>query len=213
VKTTPEELGYWFLRLNGFLTIPNFIVHPDDASGQHTDIDLIGVRFPFRSELLRNPMPDFPLFTSIENVPYIVFAEVKQGECGLNRALLHRGNQNVIRVLRAIGVFPEDDIEQMAECMYDNGVCATDNYVVSFLCIGDSENERLREQYPNIPQIRWVEIFDFFVKRFNGYRSIKNHHPQWDGIGKFLYNITAYIRDGQELYNYMQLLWRCTDDI
>jgi len=24
-----DALGYWFLRLNGFLTIPNFVVHPD----------------------------------------------------------------------------------------------------------------------------------------------------------------------------------------
>ena len=29
-----EALGYWFLRLNGFLTIPNFVVHPDTGSQQ-----------------------------------------------------------------------------------------------------------------------------------------------------------------------------------
>lgn len=25
----PERLAFWLLRLNGFLTIPNFIVHPE----------------------------------------------------------------------------------------------------------------------------------------------------------------------------------------
>lgn len=28
-----EALGYWFLRLNGFLTIPNFVEHPLQVAG------------------------------------------------------------------------------------------------------------------------------------------------------------------------------------
>lgn len=27
-----EEVANWFFRLNGFLSIPNFIVHPDTVS-------------------------------------------------------------------------------------------------------------------------------------------------------------------------------------
>ena len=45
-----EALGYWFLRPNGFLTIPNFAVHPDAGSQQGTDVDVLGVRFPYRRE-------------------------------------------------------------------------------------------------------------------------------------------------------------------
>jgi hypothetical protein len=32
-----ERLAYWFLRLNGFLTTTNFIVHREEGMGQHTD--------------------------------------------------------------------------------------------------------------------------------------------------------------------------------
>ncbi len=44
-----EQLGYWYLRLNGFLTIPNFVVHPDVGHNQETDVDILGVRFPLQS--------------------------------------------------------------------------------------------------------------------------------------------------------------------
>ena len=43
-----ERLAYWYLRLNGFLTIENFILHPRTTGKQKTDIDLVGVRFPHR---------------------------------------------------------------------------------------------------------------------------------------------------------------------
>ncbi|HEV3146870.1 MAG TPA: hypothetical protein VGZ47_23485 [Gemmataceae bacterium] len=46
-----EELAYWYLRLNGCFTIPNFVVHPDSGTNQKTDIDVFAVRFPFRAEL------------------------------------------------------------------------------------------------------------------------------------------------------------------
>jgi hypothetical protein len=44
-----ERVASWFFRLNGCLTIDNFILHPDfiNPSGrQRTDADVLGVRFP-----------------------------------------------------------------------------------------------------------------------------------------------------------------------
>jgi len=52
---TSEQLAYWYLRLNGFLSISNFVVHPDTGGQQRTDVDILGVRFPYRAELLFNP--------------------------------------------------------------------------------------------------------------------------------------------------------------
>jgi len=53
MRILSERLALWFLRLNGFMTIPNFIVHPegpreDGAYPQRTDVDVLDVRFPFR---------------------------------------------------------------------------------------------------------------------------------------------------------------------
>jgi hypothetical protein len=58
----PEKVAYWYLRLNGFLQIENFVIHPGRCVGQRTDADLLAVRFPYRAEFLvnhpENPMPD-----------------------------------------------------------------------------------------------------------------------------------------------------------
>src|SRR2546421_2682459 len=62
VEIKSEQLAYWYLRLNGFLSIPNFVVHPDEGRRQRTDVDLLAVRFPYRSENLRRPMRDDSLF-------------------------------------------------------------------------------------------------------------------------------------------------------
>jgi hypothetical protein len=54
-----EKVAYWFFRLNGCMTIENFVVHPDFGGSQRTDADILGIRLPYRSEGLRDsPMPD-----------------------------------------------------------------------------------------------------------------------------------------------------------
>ena len=81
-QMNPEDVAYWYFRLNGCLTIQNFVIHPDWGSDQRTDVDIIAVRFPQREELLRNSMRDdgklFPDRTRIR----IIFAEVKTGLFG-----------------------------------------------------------------------------------------------------------------------------------
>jgi hypothetical protein len=42
---TAEDIAYWYLRLNGFLILRNFLVHGDRQGRIRTDIDVLGVRF------------------------------------------------------------------------------------------------------------------------------------------------------------------------
>ena len=62
VRLDPEKVAYWYFRLNGFLQIENFVVHPGGRGGQRTDADQLAVRFPHRAEFLFDhpdrPMPD-----------------------------------------------------------------------------------------------------------------------------------------------------------
>ncbi len=48
----PEKVAYWYFRLNGFLQIENFVVHPTRQGSQRTDADLLAIRFPDRKEFL-----------------------------------------------------------------------------------------------------------------------------------------------------------------
>ena len=52
-----EELAYWYLRLNGFFLVENFVIHrfekTEDEEHKHaSDADLLAVRFPFVKEII-----------------------------------------------------------------------------------------------------------------------------------------------------------------
>jgi hypothetical protein len=41
-----EELAYWYLRLNGFFPISNFVVHRSLDVPNTSDVDVVAVRPP-----------------------------------------------------------------------------------------------------------------------------------------------------------------------
>ena len=73
-----EQLGYWFLRLNGFLSTVNFVVHPGVGRNQGTDVDILGVRFPWRAEVIEDPLEDHPAFTEVRDRPYFVITSARR---------------------------------------------------------------------------------------------------------------------------------------
>lgn len=118
-QINPENLAYWYFRLNGFFTITNFIVHPEMGIGQRTDVDIFGVRFPYRQELLYSPMEDEFIFTRFQK-PYIIIAEVKTDRCSLNGPWTNSHLGNMQRVLRSFGALCPDNIDAIADQLYRN---------------------------------------------------------------------------------------------
>ena len=184
-----EYLAYWYLRLNGFLTIPNFVVHPDTGRNQETDVDVLGVRFPHRAENLNNPMKDDVYFTRVRNKSLVIIAEVKKRQCDLNGPWTNPGRQNMLRILRAIGAFPEPESDCVAATLYEQGFYESQLYYVSLLCLGGERNNELATRYSKVPQILWPEVLGFIYRRFHEYRNQKVSHPQWDTTGQKLWNI------------------------
>jgi len=45
-----EELTYWFLRLNGFFPVTDFVMHPGNQVDYLTDCDVLAVRPPYVTE-------------------------------------------------------------------------------------------------------------------------------------------------------------------
>ena len=181
-----ERLAYWYLRLNGFLTIQNFIVHPDTGREQRTDADILGVRFPYRAELRPQPMADDGLF--IKDNPYIIIAEVTRGRCKLNGPWTEPQKENLQRVLRAIGAFSEQEIEIVARAVYKSGMFSSDSYHLTLACFGKDFNSSINRDFPAVPQILWDNILEFIYNRFRKYPDQKASHGQWDEDGKNLWN-------------------------
>ena len=197
VDIDSEALAYWYLRLNGFLTTANFVVHPDSGSNQETDADVLGVRFPHRAENLVRPMKDDKFFTEDHGKILIVIAEVKTGRCNLNGPWTQPNRGNMVRVLRAIGPFKSKESELAAKGLYENGSYSNQRYKISLLCFGREKNEDVSQKYPSVRQILWPEVLAFIYNRFREYRREKSSHPQWDKAGHSLWSASDTSTDVQ----------------
>jgi hypothetical protein len=184
-----ERLAYWYFRLNGFLTIPGFVVHPDRGRNQETDVDLIGVRFPYRSENLERPMSDHAWLNSMDEKTLVILAEVKTGVMRLNGPWTNRERRNMLRVLRAVGPLPPSESECASCELYSTGVYRSQLYHITLVCIGGRTNPDLMISHPAVPQITWDEIKRFIYDRFRAYRREKRSHGQWDQDGQNLWNV------------------------
>lgn len=184
----PEQVAYWFFRLNGCLTTVNFIVHPDlvRRAAQRTDVDVLAVRFPNRCELIKScrPMEDHGVFRSDGKVDLII-AEVKSGRCQLNGPWTRPEARNMDRILFAIGAFPRESVPSVAKALYENQYYCDRHFRVRLFALGKEQNDQLS---PQVVQLTWSEVLNFMYARFKDYRREKAQHEQWDRCGSQLYD-------------------------
>ena len=190
-----EHLAYWYFRLNGFFTITNFVMHPDNRGSQRTDADVAGIRFPYRAEFPSGPGGDDPEFLRFVDRPYFVIAEVKKSECRLNGPWTDPGQGNLDDILADLGPFPTDQIPSVAKQLYDNGVSNRGALYCSLFCVGNRISTTVANSYPEVPQRTWTDVVDFIYKRFDEHRLRKLDHQQWDEAGKKLWTIWDHSHD------------------
>lgn len=184
-----EEFASWYLRLNGFLTIPNFVLHPNRPGPQRTDADIIGIRFPFRKEFPGGDVDDSLLKLSASK-PSLYFAEVKSRQMDLNEAWQNRDKKNINRALLAIGLLKsEKSVRETADALYSKGTYDGKSYYCSLLFIGNVDEGRIPSRYDLVPRILWSHIINFVHCRFREFLRIKSDSQQWDDVGKELYRL------------------------
>jgi len=194
----PENLAAWYFRLNGFFTIPNFVLHPMRRGSALTDADIAGVRFPYRAEFPEGLGGDDLEFRRIVKCPYAVFAEVKKGECRLNGPWSNQQQGNMDRILSDLGLCPSDDIPAVADSLYNAGRFSNESLYCSLFCIGNSASDSVAEDYPDVPQKTWDKVSEFVFQRFKIYRQRKTDHSHWDYVGKTLWECFESSRNSQE---------------
>lgn len=178
---SPERLAYWYFRLNGFLTTENFIVHPDEGRDQGTDADLLAVRLKHRAENIVSPMQDDRRVAECVAFTNIIIAEIKKGLCALNGPWTDPARMNMERVLRAIGCVDEQSLQQVAHCLYENGLWQDGTISVRLFAVGEEKSQLV---IPETQQLTWSEIITFLIERLREYRRQKSSVGQWtkDGI-------------------------------
>lgn len=191
-QLNPEKVAYWYLRLNGFLQIEDFYVHPSGRGGTRTDADLLAVRFPHRAERLYDDPTDIMqddsegLALSSDQID-VVIAEVKAGRCALNGPWTDPDKKNVHRVLAAVGCIPHDRINHAADEIYRTGVHeGGDGLRIRLVAIGREASDEVGSAYPYVQQVIWRDLLSFIFHRHQKFRSQKRQTDHWDPTGRQL---------------------------
>lgn len=188
-----EEVANWYFRLNGFLDIPGFILHPDRVQRfPQTEADLIGVRFPYSTEILggRYMVDDETLLQIDSTKSRVVFvlAEVKVDLCNINGPWSERARGNMQRVIRRLGFVPENMVEAIAESMYDELRWESETHVIQYIAIGSRFNDGLERRHPKLVQIGFQQISEFLLHRFRNFPEklpTGAVHEQWPDFGRY----------------------------
>jgi hypothetical protein len=189
-----EKVAYWFFRLNGCMTIENFVVHPDFAIGQRTDADILGIRFPHRAEgPLDLPMYDHP--SVLSDRPLLFIAEIKLRHCELNGPWTDPEDGNLQRVLRAAGLHDPRVVEDVADALYAEQHFVDVDSEVRLFAIGDEGDDELRRSRPGVRTLLWADVLGFIHDRFSAYAGVKADHQQWDEVGKHLFDLVVATPD------------------
>ena len=185
-----EKLAYWYFRINGFFSIPNFVIHSDEGSDQRTEIDLFGIRFPHRKELLNNSMEDDKILTDLSHdKTLVVLVEVTLSKIKINETWKEKERKNMQRALNACGILQSDkEVEKASEELYKTGGYENSLTKIVWICIGKEPNDNYSTRYPKLVTILYDDIFEFIFNRFTKYYEQKLSHDQWDDAGKLLFD-------------------------
>jgi hypothetical protein len=208
-----EEVASWYFRLNGFLSIPGFVIHPDKRQRfPLTEADLIGVRFPYSQEEINNRgMPDDPNLIRLVADARILFVlvEVKTDLCNINGPWSERDAGNMQRVIRRLGFDQENKINAIADEMYRMLRWEDACHVLQYLAVGRRVNSGVQRKFERLVQITWDGISDFLFERFRSFPEKlpdgAPFHKQWPDFGR-AYSAAFPMLGGKE--NSRRAIWR-----
>jgi hypothetical protein len=118
-----EEFAYWYLRLNGFFTITNFVLH-----NKHGDTDILGIRPPNAAEFvngkrLKEDDVLLALFgksgCNIYRDYACIIAEVKGGKNPVSQKEIREkfDLETIKYALKRIGLFKLSEVDKAAEAL------------------------------------------------------------------------------------------------
>lgn len=192
-----EHLAQWYLRLNGFMSINDFVLHRDHKPwGQRTDADIFGVRFPFRREL--NFEDDEP-FRYTEK-PHFIIAEITQGECKLNGPWTKPDRHNMQYILQALGAFAPKELDGIAKSLYEKFYFDAPDFRIGLIAFGKNASDDLAQHGKPLLQLEFHLLCRFIFRRFRQFVNIKKDHQHWDYAGRKLWELTEEHWNSEEAF-------------
>lgn len=110
-----EEHAYWYLRLNGFFPLQNFVVHRHGGNKLRSDVDVLAVRLPLVYEEIGGQQADWDNFLAA-HVPLDrilgVICEVKTGAFTADELFARR---SLVAATQRLGLLAPADCEAAAD--------------------------------------------------------------------------------------------------
>lgn len=184
-----EDIAYWYLRLNGFLCLRNFLVHGDRRGEDRTEIDVVGVRFQYRREHLSKPMPDDDWIEHAQRT-IVVFCDANKGAYDFNRAWSNQRRRIMESFLALVGVIPDKLWDRVARELYDNGRSEPDpNLLVTALLIHHDPQQQVSLRWKAAKVVQVERALQFIHRQFKAYDVIERSHEQWEPSGHSLWHL------------------------
>lgn len=157
-----EVLTYWYLRLNGFVPITNYVLHGDyqsDNMKYSSDCDLLAVRFPYACEEIGKKELDLDqdLFEKLgptENLPIGLIVQVKTGEYTQNDLKKSFSKDNLEYAIKRIGFAEKDKASDLAAGLMNCAKLIEDDFILAKLAVlGETSSKQNSFIIKNIPEI------------------------------------------------------------
>lgn len=185
-----------YLRLNGYFTVPNFIVHADDPErvlngcvGNYTETDIIGVRMPYSQEIT-GPLQianHCLLVDGANGRTDIVIAEVKSGANNRPNSVWSGSSAKEVAryIVRFVGLHTEVEIPAVGDAVatgfrYEDWRCR-----FRYILFADDLNPHY--QGKGVSYITFEQAIEFIVS-IRGQCWIEKNigvasaHHQWDDL-------------------------------
>lgn len=175
-----ETLASWYLRLNGFFPLPDFVLHrfqeDDDGNIINADIDLLALRMPHVFEEIGGQQSDWDLsklsrFINVR-IPVGLIVEVKTSQRARPRQSIPRLERGVQR----LGLLPRewaaDVVEELTSSSDSVGFFTSETAIIGTVLIcDDSRVDYYSNQYSCVIGLRDCERF--IIHRFSSYSDEK----------------------------------------
>jgi hypothetical protein len=186
-----------YLRLNGYFTVPNFIVHAaDDPTrisggliGNHTEVDTIGLRMPHSREVTgaKHIANDPALVDGAVGKVDVVIAEVKSGNDSTpNRVWKSAHPDPVISYLvRFIGLHAEEEVDAVAQALASTFRFEDNRCRIRYVMFSWQPNAHYQQR--GVTYMTFDQAISFIVEVrgqswFNAGIGVASLHNQWDEL-------------------------------
>ena len=198
-----EAFVVWYLRFNGYFTVPNFVVHAGDDQarisgevvGNKTEVDTIAVRFPYSREASGTPFPtDKNLVEGAGGRFDVVFAEVKSGRGDSPNKIWRNGEvADIEYLLRFLGWHNSDDeIREAATALSQKFIFEADNLRIRYIIFADRVDSVWNKK--GVTYVTFDDCVRFISEERGqcwaesgiGRRSM---HDQWSTLAKKIFEV------------------------